>query len=233
MAGIGDEFYQATKYSLGAVTDYGPLLPQPYATVDLPEPRTQARSALVSLLRERRSWRRFAGDPIDLEKLSFLLWASDGVTMKAGPQFRTAPSAGARHPLDTYVIANRIKGLGKGIYLYDVPRHALQTVRKGDFEEAAVKASAGQEWVRGSAAVFVWIAEFARTTSRYKERGYRYVLLDAGHICQNLYLACAVSGLGITAIAALADDEVNALVAADGRERSVAYMAALGIRKYE
>jgi len=234
MAGIGDEFYQATKYSLGKPTDYGPLLSPPRPTVVLPPPQTRSRASLPRLLGERRSWRKFSGEPADIGMLSFILWASDGITAPlAGPQFRAAPSAGARHPIDTYVVANRVEGLERGVYFWNVTRAGLEMIRKGDFEEAAVKAAAGQEWIRGSVAVFIWIAEFARTTSRYKDRGYRYVFLDAGHICQNLYLACQASGLGMTAIAALDDDEVNALAGVDGRERSVVYMAALGRRKIE
>ena len=76
--------------------------------------------------------------------------------------------------------------------------------------------------------VMIWTGVFERTTSKYRDRGYRYVFLDAGHIGQNLYLACESLGLGMTAIAALVDDEVNAIVGADGRDESVVYMAALG-----
>jgi len=187
------------------------------------------RTTLAKLLASRRSRRKFTGERISLEDLSFLLWAADGVSSKGlPPHLRTAPSAGARHPLDTYCVVTRVNGLDKGIYRYRVENHALELLRQGDFEEAAVIAAAGQEWLRGSAVVFIWIAEFARTTSRYKQRGYRYVFLDAGHICQNLYLAAESLSLGVTGIAALIDDEVNALVGADGREYSIVYMAALG-----
>jgi SagB-type dehydrogenase family enzyme len=227
MPGIGAQFYEATKYAAGTPADYGALPQSPLAQVDLPKPHT--RGALAKLLSSRRSRRKFTGEPISLDEFSFLLWASGGVAAPGlAPHFRTAPSAGARCPLDTYVIVLRVEGLEKGIYLYRVESHSLELVRKGDFEEPAVKATAGQEWIRGSAFVFAWIAEFARTTSRYKDRGYRYVFLDAGHVCQNVYLAAESLGFGTTGIAALVDDEVNALVGADGVERSIVYMAALG-----
>ena len=229
MTGIGDEFLQATKYSAGAVSRYGPLPQAPLAVIELPRPKSQRKASLAKLLSSRRSRRKFSGDAITLEDLSFLLWASDGVAQKGlAPHFRTAPSAGAKHPLDTYCIINRVSGVQKGLYRYRVESHTLELLRKGDFEDAAVKATAGQEWTRGSVAVFAWVAEFARTTARYKERGYRYVFLDAGHICQNLYLAAELLGLGMTAIAALDDNETNALVGADGQEYSIVYMAALG-----
>jgi SagB-type dehydrogenase family enzyme len=229
MTGIGDEFLQATKYSAGTVSKYGPLPQAPLAVVELPKPKSERKTSLVKLLSSRRSRRKFTGEAITLDDLSFLLWASDGVAQKGmAPHFRTAPSAGAKHPLDTYCIINRVWGVEKGLYRYRVESHTLELLRKGDFEDAAVKATAGQEWTKGSVAVFAWVAEFARTTARYKERGYRYVFLDAGHICQNLYLAAELLGLGMTAIAALDDNETNALVGADGQEYSIVYMAALG-----
>ena len=175
MTGIGDEFLQATKYSAGTVSRYGPLPQAPLAVIELPRPKSQRKASLAKLLSSRRSRRKFSGDAITLEDLSFLLWASDGVAQKGlAPHFRTAPSAGAKHPLDTYCIINRVSGVQKGLYRYRVESHTLELLRKGDFEDAAVKATAGQEWTRGSVAVFAWVAEFARTTARYKERGYRY-----------------------------------------------------------
>lgn len=227
MSSIGAQFYQATKYGAGTVTDFGPLPQSPLASVDLPKPR--GRSALGKLLTGRRSRRKFTGEPISLGEFSFLLWAANGISAPGlASHFRTAPSAGARCPLDTYLVVLRVERLEKGIYLYRAQSHSIELVRKGDFETAAVKATAGQEWTRGSAFLFAWIAEFARTTSRYKDRGYRYVFLDAGHVCQNVYLAAESLGFGVTGIAALVDDEVNALVGVDGVKRSIVYMAALG-----
>jgi SagB-type dehydrogenase family enzyme len=229
MAGIGDLFYQATKYSAGKASDYGPAPAAPLATVELPKPKGGGKAALAKLLASRRSRRKFTAEPIGIDDLSFLLWAADGIAAKGlPPHKRTAPSAGARHPIDTYCIVTHVEGLEKGLYRYRVEGHTLELVRKGDFERAGVKATAGQEWTVGTAVIFIWMAEFARTTSRYKDRGVRYVFLDAGHICQNLYLAAESLGLGMTAIAALDDDETNALVGADGTEVSIVYMAAVG-----
>jgi SagB-type dehydrogenase family enzyme len=164
-----------------------------------------------------------------LDELSYLLWASNGVSAPGAPAYNhTAPSAGRTHPIETWISASRVDGLESGIYRYVAEGHALELYRKGDYEEVTVKAAAGQEWIHGSCVVFIWIAEFARTTNRYKDRGYRYVFLDAGHICQNLYLAVESLSFGMTAIAALIDDEVNALVGADGVERSIVYMAGVG-----
>jgi SagB-type dehydrogenase family enzyme len=229
MATTGEEFYRLTKYSPERPTDYGPLPPAPLETVALPKPRGKGRTDLAELLASRRSRRRFTGEPIDIVELSFLAWAADGAaSAKLATRYRTAPHAGHACPIETYAAVMRVEGVEKGVYHYNVEEHALELLRKGDYEEAAVKASAGQQWLRGSAVLFVWICEFARTTATYKDRGYRYVFIDAGHVCQNVYLAAESLGLGVTGIGALFDDEANALVGADGRERSILYMAAVG-----
>ena len=210
----GSDFFAATRYQTGITTKYGPLPDAPLGQIDLPRVRETAAEAagLARLLEARRSRRKLSG-PISREQLSFLLWASDGISgSTASVQLRTAPSAGARYAIDTYLLALNVDGIEGGLYRYRPEGHAVDHLRQGDLRDAAVKACAGQEWVRGAAAVFVWVAEFARTTAKYKERGYRYVLLDAGHICQNLYLAAEAEHLGMTAIAAYSDDEANALL---------------------
>lgn len=228
MTHVGREFLQGTKYPPKKPSTLGPPA-DGIEVVSLPEAEPPEGAELGRLLASRRSRRKFAGGSISLADLSYLLWAADGLTQpERSSRFRTAPSAGARHPIDTYVVANRVNSLDDGIYRYLVEDHALVDVRQGEFESQTASAAAGQNWIVGSAAVFIWTAVFERTTNRYKERGYRYVFLDVGHIAQNLYLACESLGLGMTAIAALIDDEVNALVGADGVEESVLYMAALG-----
>ena len=229
MTGIGPEFYRATKWEAETQVKREPLPSEPLKVVNLPAGAPPAGKALGGLLASRRSRRKFSGEMITLEEFSYLLWAADGIAAPdMPPGKRTAPSAGARHPIDAYVVVNRVGGLDPGVYKYGVEDHSLAMLREGDFEKATAKAAAGQDWIIGSAAVFVWTAVFERTTSKYQDRGYRFVFLDAGHIGQNLYLACEALGLGVTTIAALIDDEVNAIVGADGRDESVVYMAALG-----
>ncbi len=228
MTGIGQKFYQSTKYHGQRRPDTA-TAPAELKTISLPAAVGPADKSFAELLAARRSRRKFAGEGISLEHLAYLLWASDGVSAPDKPTiFHTAPSAGARHPIVTYVVANRVDGIESGVYRYDAEGHSLRMLREGDFEKEAARAAADQDWMVGSAVVFVWTAVFERTTSKYKDRGYRYVFLDAGHICQNLYLACESLGLGMTSIAALVDDDVNSIVGADGVDESVVYMAALG-----
>lgn len=229
MHGTGRKFYELTKYPPAEKLSIAPVAPTPLEVVGLRAPAVESGGGLGELLAGRRSRRKFSGGAVTVEDLSFLVWASDGVSSPAvPPSRRTAPSAGAKHPVITYLVVNCVEGLDSGVYRYNVADHALEMLRRGDFEEAMVTVSGGQKWLRGASVVFVWTALFARTTDTYEERGYRYIFLDAGHICQNLYLAVEELQLGTTAIAVFIDDEVNALVGADGHEESVLYMAAVG-----
>jgi len=194
----------------------------------LPEPKRPV-SSLDNLLSTRRSVRRFSEDPVSLEDLSYLLWASDGISKRAGAhEFRTAPSAGALYPVETYVAVNNIPGLAPGIYHYSVMHHALELVRKGRLGEELARAALDQGMCASAPAVLVWTAVFERCRWKYGERAYRYVYLDAGHIAQNLALAAVSLGLGSCQIAATFDDEVNELLGVDGEEESVLYMSVVG-----
>ena len=164
-----------------------------------------------------------------LFRSSFLLWASTGVQRKeGGHEFRTAPSAGALYPVDTYVIAHRVEGAACGVYHYGVSGHLLEEVAPGDFRRDLARAALFQEFCSEAAAAFVWTAVFPRAKWKYRERAYRYVYLDAGHIAQNLALAAVGLGLGSCQVAAFFDDEMNDLLGVDGETESVIYMSVVG-----
>jgi SagB-type dehydrogenase family enzyme len=141
---------------------------------------------------------------------------------------RSAPSAGALYPIETYLSIQMVEGVEPGIYHYDVRQHELDLLRPGDFRAAVAEAALDQDFLAEAAVVFAWTAVFARSKWKYKERAYRYVYLDAGHIAQNVALAAVALGLGSCQIAALYDDEVNAVLGVDGKEESIVYMTALG-----
>ncbi len=194
----------------------------------LPEPK-RPDVLFNRLLRERRSVRHFSGEALPAEELSYLLWACDGITRRErGYEFRTAPSAGALYPVETYVVVNDAKGIAPGIYHYSVRDHALELIRKGDLGEELARAALDQGMCASASLVFVWTAVFERSRWKYGERAYRYVYLDAGHAAQNLALAAVSLGLGSCQIAASFDDEVNELLGVDGEEESVLYMSAVG-----
>jgi SagB-type dehydrogenase family enzyme len=238
MAGIGDTFQQETKYRRGrlpggrldwankpATYKHYPSAPK----IPLSVPLTEGGAPLWDTLRERRSVRRFQDAPLQEQDLSQLLWAAQGITRPGqGAGFRTAPSAGALYPVETYLVIHTVEGIKPGVYHYAVERHALDQLRTGNFRVEIARAALDQQIAAWANVVFVWTAVLARSKWKYKQRAFRYVYLDAGHIAQNVALAAVALGLGSCQIAALYDDEANELLGVDGVEESVIYMAVIG-----
>jgi SagB-type dehydrogenase family enzyme len=172
---------------------------------------------LGDALERRRSIRNYALREMPLETLGRLFHASYGLrvarTDGGEDDFRRpAPSAGGRYPLELYVAAQAVEGLGDGIYHYDARAHALEHVRPGLAQPALVDLLMDQEVARRANAVVVITAVRERTMWKYGQRGYRHVLLDAGHVGQNLYLVSIALGLGPTAIGGFYDQELGALL---------------------
>lgn len=236
--GTGGAYQKETMYHRGRMP--GGMLdwsgkPETYKvypdseTFTLPVPGTGGGMSLGEALSSRRSVREFSPEPVTLEQLSFLLWASNGVQRKVqGYEFRTAPSAGALYPIETYVVVNRVERMGKGLYHYAIREHMLEELRKGDLSVEVAMAALDQEVCYHASAVFVFSAVFERSRWKYRQRAYRYIYLDAGHIGENLYLAATAEGLGACGIGALYDDELNDLLGVDGAGESAIYMAAVG-----
>jgi len=238
MDDIGKRFQQETKYHRGKLPS-GRLdlskRPQPYKRypgnpeIALPSPERRGGPGLWAVMAARRSVRSFGSTSLEPVHLSQLLWAAQGITAEHfGYRFRTAPSAGALYPVETYLVVNRVRDIPSGVYHYSVERHSLEELRRGDFRTSLAGASLDQKVVYEACAVFVWTAVFRRCTWKYRERGYRYVYLDAGHIAQNVALAAVGLGLGSCQIGALYDDEVNELLGVDGTEESALYLTAVG-----
>jgi SagB-type dehydrogenase family enzyme len=238
---IGSIFQKYTKYGTGRNRMSGggqrwhKKAPGRYksypeaALVELPETKRSGGPALWSVLEGRRSRRDFSGESISKEELSLLLWAIQGESggLPDWP-FRTAPSAGALYPVETYPVILAVEGLSAGIYHYQVRGHGLERLREGDFSRELAAAALGQGFLAAAACVFVWTALIGRSAVKYGQRAYRYIYLDAGHIGQNLHLAAEGLGLGCCMIGALYDDEVNGIVGADGEEETVLYLGAVG-----
>ncbi len=208
------------------------IYPNPLARIELPVPVSEGGRGIWTVLRERSSIRDYAPDPLTLDEVSQLLWASQGITREGGEwQFRTAPSAGALYPIETYLGVNRVQGLVPGLYHYEVRNHRLAFLREDELiGQSLTRAALGQTMCTRAAVVFVWTAVLARSVRKYGERAYRYIYLDAGHVGQNLYLAATALGLGCCAVGAFFDDEVNAVLDVDGREETAVYMATIGPR---
>jgi SagB-type dehydrogenase family enzyme len=240
---IGEFFQEYTKYqyfftpsemSQGvAVPSSDKFIPPSVPFIKLPQAEKMLPKRvknLFTLVKERRSRREYTDEPISLRQLVTLLWTMQGVTeFGYGYSFRTVPSAGARHPLETYVNINRVENQLPGLYRYSPMEHKLiQISDDKDISGQLAKACLGQDMFKRCAVSFIWTAVIQRSRWKYQQRAYRYIYLDAGHVCQNLYLACEALGLGCCAIAAFDDDAVNKILDIDGKEEFVIYLATVG-----
>ncbi len=236
--GIGERFQEETKYvrgKLGGGYHFRRLRPEPVKSypdapkISLQPPAYQEGPPIWETIGERRSLRNFSRDPVDFSEISQMLWAAQGITRsEMGWGFRTAPSAGALYPVETYVSAQNVSGIECGVYHYSPREQELELLKPGHFGARLAEAALDQDFIAQAGVVFCWTAVFARAAWKYGERAYRYVYLDAGHIAQNTALAAVALGLGSCQVAALYDDEVNALLAVDGNEESVLYLTAVG-----
>jgi SagB-type dehydrogenase family enzyme len=197
--------------------------------VALSAPQLSGGAGIWGVLAARRSVRRFEDQPLSEAELSQLLWAAQGITARAHEYaFRTAPSAGALYPVETYMVVNSVLGFEAGLYHYAVEDHALERLRAGDLRIEAARAALDQRMVTRANIVLIWTAVFQRSKWKYRQRAYRYCYLDAGHLAQNVALAAVALGLGSCQIAALYDEEANALLGVDGEEESTLYMTVVG-----
>lgn len=242
MSNIGEEFMQQTRYRYqtpsaqrqGGARPALELPPEPgQVLVDLPDPKSLVVPDvnLRQLIEDRYSVRAYSEQALTLVELSYLLWCTQGVKKVTDHPVtvRNVPSAGARHAFETYLLVNRVDGLAAGLYRFLAIEQKLVTLSlEAGLAEALTAACHKQGQVLHSAVTLVWAAVTERMTWRYGTRGYRYLHLDAGHVCQNLYLAAESIQCGVCAIAAYEDEDVNRFLGIDGVEQFAIYLASLG-----
>lgn len=199
--------------------------PAPVAPVPLPEPRLKSAVSLEETLLQRRSAREYADEALTLEEVSQLLWAAQGVTAEWGG--RTAPSAGALYPLETYLVVGNVENLAPGVYKYKPERHELVKVKDDDVREELAEASLGQSWVKEGAIDIVIAAVYERTTRKYGDRGVRYVHMEAGHAAQNICLQATALDLGIVTVGAFHDEQVKNILGM-ARDETPLYVIPVG-----
>lgn len=209
--------------------------PNPKAIrIDLIKPgewKTIQGVSVEKAIAERKSMRRYAEDGLSLEELSFLLWATQGMRDERAARynFRTVPSAGCRHALETYIAVFRVEGLSNAIYRYLPLNHQLvEYIERENLENLISKAAFGQSFAGKSAVTFIWTALPERMEWRYAQASYKVIALDVGHVCQNLYLACEVIGAGTCAIAAYDQEFADYVLKLDGDKEFTIYMAPVG-----
>lgn len=242
MSEIGKEFMEFTKYKHESESDQSKKLPQPPLelayditanAIKLPSPDSieLGNTSLIEAIVNRRSTRQYADTALTLEELSYLLWCTQGVkrTKPGVATLRTVPSAGCRHAFETWLLINNVEGINPGLYRFVATEHTLVEVTvEPDIKDKLVAACLGQGFVGTSAATFIWAADIYRMEWRYVERSYRYIHLDAGHVCQNLYLAAESIDCGVCAVAAFDDDEINGVLELDGEKQFVVYVGTVG-----
>lgn len=233
-----EEFHESTKYAIGKShkkwseswsTIHYKEYPR-FRSVELPKVDKKSISLADAILKRHSSREEMTRKPLTLKQLSKFLFYSAGITRKRknwNHCFRSWASAGARFPLEIYIVNFNIKGLEKGVYHYNVKQHSLECIYERDVRKQIIEC-ANQSWVHKTGALVLISAVFDRTKIKYGERGYRFVFLDAGHIAQNMYLVSTSMNLGCCAIGGFLDDKINKILDIDGTKESVIYLLGIG-----
>ena len=187
---------------------------------------------LYDLLTRRRSARIYTEGELSLLQLSFLLWATQGVRAMRGRAYatlRTVPSGGARHAFETYLLLRHVEGLRPGAYHYLPMEHALEFLHPVErLEDVVSDTLCGQSWAAKASVIFYWSVVPYRAEWRYGPYAYAPLLVDAGHVGENLYLACASQGLGTCGLRAFRHELCCELFGLDGEEEFIVYAAPVG-----
>lgn len=193
------------------------------------------KTDLADGIGNRRSRRKYSDKYLKAEELAFLLWATQGQRRpgEQPPHFRTVPSAGARHSFETYLFIHMVENIPPGLYRYLPLSNELVLIYPANDQSKSrlSRAVLGQRFVAHSAVTFVWTTVPNRMEWRYLQSAHRVILLDAGHVCQNLYLACEAIQAGTCAIAAYDQEAMDELIQVDGKEQFTIYLAPVG--KYQ
>ena len=205
-------------------------LPKDFSTLDI-------EKDFLKIINKRKSHRVYTDQAISLTELSYLLWCTQGVKEIRGKSYatlRTVPSGGARHPFECYMAIRKVEGLEEGLYHYLPMSHQLEYLGKLEDIKAFISESlCEQTWAEKASVVFYYSCVFYRAEWRYGIWAHGPVLMDAGHVTENLYLASESIGLGGCAIAAVEPEPSNKAFGLDGEEESIFYAMPVGTVKDE
>ena len=215
-----------------------PLFQQPFPEdvklIDLipPDEFKIGKIPFLDLVNNRKSRRKFTDESLSLEELSFLLWSTQGVKriLKSGlGVFRTVPSSGAKSPFETYLVVNRVEGLDPGLYRYISFSHQLMFIKQIDDAEKTISELAyNQNFVGKASIIFYWIAVPYRTEWRYTILSHKFIAIDLGIVCQNLYMACEAINLGTVAVGYYEQNKLDKLLELNTEEEFVVLHAPVG-----
>jgi SagB-type dehydrogenase family enzyme len=238
----GKEFIRRSKYDQLEPSGQSLGIPQPPLELDAPKDALKIKLPSVTSIKipsidlrqaieQRVTFRDYTTPPLSIQELSYLLWCTQGVRQITTSKVtkRNVPSAGSRHAFETWLLINKVEGLEPDLYRYMALSHSLiKLTAPKNICDLLTDACKHQKHVHDSAITFFWVAVTDRMIWRYCQRGYRYMFLDAGHVCQNLYLAAEQIGCGVCAIGAYDDDLVNQALELDGENLFTIYIATLG-----
>ena len=201
-----------------------------------PEKFQIGKKPFLDVLNRRISRRNYTNEYLTLEELSLLLWATQGVKqiLKSGRGvLRTVPSAGAKSPFETYLIINRVEGIEPGLYRYISFTHQLLFIKTiKDAEKVIGELAFNQKFVGKGAVVFCWVAIPYRSEWRYTIVAHKFIAVDLGTVCENLYLACEAIDLGTVTIGFYEQKKFDKLLDLDGEEEFVVMIAPVGKIKH-
>ncbi|MBN1621386.1 MAG: SagB/ThcOx family dehydrogenase [Endomicrobiales bacterium] len=167
--------------------------------INLPQPKLKGTLSVEEALFKRRSIRSYADKPLTQDEISQILWSAQGVTEKAS-KMRTAPSAGARYPMEIYLVN------ADGLFHYHPEKHSLEKIRSGDLRNRIADAAHGQSFIAKAGATVIISVDPPKITSRYGDRGIRYLYMEAGHIAQNIHLQAVAMDLSSVPVGAFSDE---------------------------
>ncbi|MDD4870385.1 MAG: SagB/ThcOx family dehydrogenase [Kiritimatiellae bacterium] len=201
-----------------------------------PENIKIGNAPLAKIINQRRSRRVYTNESLSNEELSFLLWSTQGISKmekdaegRITHHFRTVPSGGARHPFETYLIVNRVEGIKPGLYRFLPIEHKLLVIREADdLPRKITDACYGQKHPGEAAVVFIWSVIPFRTEWHYGHIAHKLITIDAGHLCQNLYLSAESIGAGTCAMLGYNQSKLDKLIEVDGKEEFAFYLAPVG-----
>lgn len=169
---------------------------------------------------------REAHDKISKDTLSYILKCGYGTQKDGSEHGRTVPSAGKRYPLELYTVAfHNVDDIPPGIYHYGITEHALEPILQTSFSKEHIRSFApNHEWLIDMNGMMVITGVFGRTTEKYGNRGYRYILLEAGHVAQNLLLAATERGTHMIPIGGVSEENIEKTVGLNATLEGVVYV---------
>ena len=233
-----DEFDRMVPESDEQKNEPFPLFQKVYAEnaklVELisPENFRVCKISFLAIFNRRMSRRNYTSEYLTLEELSVLLWCTQGVKQVLKSRsgvLRTVPSAGAKSPFETYLIINRVEGLEPGLYRYLSFTHQLLFLKNiPDSEKKIGELAFDQEFVGKGAVIFCWVAIPYRSEWRYTIGAHKFIAIDLGAVCENLYLACEAINLGTVAIGFYEQSKFDTFLELDGNDEFVVLIAPVG-----